>query len=108
MKTDLQTLSETARELANTLFSTKSAECSQMTGGKPSCIQAEEDRALTRDEKRQGWSHRPFYAYDSSRMCSGCQAYYHAERAAQVLHEMRCWQVRAEAEEARKAVQAIA
>lgn len=104
MTTQLETMAETARKLANELFSSKEAACSQQTSGNKSCIQAEEDRPLTKVEKNQGWTRRPFFAYEPDMMCAGCAAYFFAERAAQTLHEMRCWQIRAEAESNRQAV----
>lgn len=94
--TSLETLSTTARQLAGDLFSAEQVQCCRPEG-KPSCLQAEEDRPLTKEEKQAGWVCRPFFAYDPLRMCSGCQAYFYAERAAQVLHEMYCWQRKAEA-----------
>jgi hypothetical protein len=100
----LKRLSETARELANELFRRDVLDCTGPTDNGPvTCIRAEEDRPLTRAEKAKGWSHRGFASYDTSRMCRGCEAYYHAERAAQNLHEAYCWAVRIEADAARKA-----
>lgn len=96
--TELEFMSLAARELANKLFSSKEAACTQNVR----CLEAEEDRPLTKEERRQGWARRPFWAYSSDRMCAGCQAYFHAERAAQLLHEMRCWQIRIEADTARR------
>src|SRR5215831_5951121 len=55
-----------------------------------SCIMKEEYRPLTASEKARGWERRPFWAYDTARLCSACLAYYYAERAAQVLHEQHC------------------
>lgn len=90
----LEEMATTSRELANSLFSSDETPCQEMKYGKPSCIQAEEDRPLTKEEKKDGWSRRPFWAYETKRMCNGCLAYYFAERAAQVLHEMYCNGVR--------------
>jgi len=87
-----------ARQLANDLFSIPCSE--QKHGG--DCVTKEENRPLTRSEKNLGWSCRPFHGYSTDRMCLSCAAYFHAERAAQLLHEMDCWERRAEA---RKAVQ---
>lgn len=98
----LEEFARTSRELANALFSDDEVACSQQAGGQPSCVQKEEDRPLTKEEKRKDWARRPFFAYDPDRMCAGCRAYFFAEMAAQTLHEMRCWQVRIEAEAKRK------
>jgi hypothetical protein len=101
---DLEALAKTAREIANECFRTEALPCAnQRTDASPTCIQAEEDRPLTRAEKAKGWARRGFADYDTARMCRACEAYYHAERAAQLLHEARCWQVRIEAEAASKA-----
>ena len=99
-KPNLETLATTARQLANDLFGNDQAECSQ-PADKPSCIQLEEDRPLTREERAKGWERRPFCGYDHRRMCNACAVYWWAEMAAQVLHEMHCWQVRINAEKQR-------
>lgn len=96
--TTLEQMAATARQLANDLFSHDDAKCQEQGHGKQSCMQAEEDRPLDREEKKKGRTRRPFFAYDPRRMCRGCQAYFFAERAAQELNEMRCWKIRQEAE----------
>lgn len=89
----LHEMSDKATELANALFRSEEAACSQPQ----SCIEAEGGRPLTPAERRDGWTRRPFWAYQPERMCGGCRAYFHAQRAAQCLHEMACWQTRAKA-----------
>lgn len=91
------TLAERARGIANELFSSDEFACSS---GKESCIQAEEKRALTKEENRKGWVRRPFYAYSEQNMCSGCAAYWHAEMAAQALERKAAWDSRIEARKA--------
>lgn len=99
---DLKRLSEKARELANELFNAEEGmECVSIKHGK-SCIMQEEDRDLERKEKQYGWTRRPFWAYRHDNLCKSCEAYWHAELAAQILHEMHCWDVRIKAEKERK------
>ena len=90
-------LKDAARQLANELFSTESVPCSEMGHGKPSCLTVEEDRPLTRAEKLQGWTRRPFSAYDPDRLCGGCRSYWYAEMAAQTLERYVAVNIRAEA-----------
>lgn len=94
---NLETLSTESRKIASALFSSDETRCSQ----KMLCMEREESRPLTKAEKMQGWTRRPFGAYNADFMCAGCRAYWFAEMAAQQLHEMRCWQIRAESETAR-------
>ncbi len=100
--TQLETMSKTARKLANELFSSEECKCTQTTR----CMESEEERPLSKAEKMQGACRRVFSAYDPSRMCAGCRSYWYAEMAAQTLHEQRCWQIRAEAAIARSKVAA--
>jgi hypothetical protein len=86
MKT-LEELSQIARELSGELFHTEETPCS---GGNGGCLRVEEARPLTRAEKQAGLARRPFDAYDHSRLCAGCRAYWFAEMAAQTLHRMHC------------------
>lgn len=99
----LEALAASARALANRLFSGR-PECSN----RESCLRAEEVRPLTAQERGWGWARRPFSAYDPARLCRGCAAYWHAEMAAQLLHEAHCWAIRIGAEEARRAQAAAA
>lgn len=111
----LEQLVTTARELANHLFASVDLTCTAQAhnldlgrDAGPSCVQAEDERPLTRQEKKEGWARRPFWAYAASKMCPNCAAYYFAERAAQMLHEHHCWQVRIEAGNKAKQAQAVA
>jgi hypothetical protein len=94
---DLQTMSATARQLSNDLFDAEPVRCSEQAlrerMGQPvgqSCITKEEERSLDSGEKFLGWSKRPFSAYNPAKLCRGCCAYWHAERAAQLLFELHC------------------
>ena len=81
--------------MSNKLFSNNLLTCARQADlEKESCLQQEERRPLTKEEKSHGWERRPFFAYDSERMCAACAAYYHAERAAQLLHQIHCIQVK--------------
>ena len=94
--TKIEELGKIARDLASALYSNDGElGCSQPTP----CLITEVERPLTPAEKTEGFVRRPFYAYDTSRLCASCRAYWFAEMAAQQLHEMRGWQIRAEAEE---------
>lgn len=95
----LEELANQARELANALFSDKATACRQKT----KCLQAEQARPLTREEKREGLERRTFDYYDHNRLCGGCRAYWFQEMAAQQLYQLRCHQRRAEAVEERNA-----
>ena len=112
----LEELAATARSLANELYGTTEVPCSNLkdrpardlvpgrpvtddAGERKSCLMKEEERPLTRAEKDKGWARRPFYAYHEAHLCNGCLAYWHAERVAQLLHEMNCWRLRAAAKE---------
>ena len=99
----VRALADRARSLSNDLFGSD-VPCTNIKDER-SCIMQEEDRPLTREEKRHDWTRRPFWAYDTDKMCRGCRIYFFAERAAQELHEAACWAVRIEADEARKASQ---
>lgn len=55
----------------------------------PSCIVNEDSRPLTAEEKRQGWSRRPFDKYDDNRLCNACSAYWHASLAEIRLNNIR-------------------
>lgn len=104
----LTELCQQQRDIANALFRSEGeCLCSEMGHGKPSCIQRAEEAPLTKAEKKDGWARRPFYAYDTSKMCKACEAYYHAERAAQILHEMHCLGVRCEAKDSRETADAV-
>lgn len=46
-----------------------------------SCIQREDERPLTKKERDEGWTRRPFSTFDPDRMCLSCAAYWHAEMA---------------------------
>lgn len=92
----LKEMAKDARNLASTLFATNAIPCTQPT----LCLQGEEDRPLTKEEKGRGWARRPFWAYSPSRMCDACAAYWHAERAAQILHDLDCLHRRMEARQA--------
>lgn len=97
----LQELSELARKLANELFNTDEAPCCRLTSKEPqSCLALEDIRPLTRQEKAQGWVRRPFWAYNPQKLCMGCQAYWHTERAAQQLQELLSWQAWTKARQA--------
>jgi hypothetical protein len=98
----LEQLKNTARDLAGHLFSAECVQCNEQKVGRPSCLQAEEKRPLSKEEKAAGWVVRPFFGYRTERMCGPCQAYYHAERAAQELHNLHCWDVRIKADAARR------
>jgi hypothetical protein len=96
-------LSERARELANELFKVAEGgpyECCQPPG--TSCLMKEEERPLTRQEKYNGWARRPFWAYDTQKLCNACRAYWCVEMAAQDLHRLECLRARAEALAARE------
>lgn len=84
----LSEFAATARGLASGLFRADDARCYGPT--ESSCIEEEGSRPLTKAEVNRGWCRRPFWAYDVDRMCNSCLAYFHAERAAQVLHELAC------------------
>lgn len=89
----LEELAKKARDLSNALFNnTGDMKCARTEHGRPSCMQQEELRALTRDEIAKGWSRRPFSAYREENICNACLAYWHAERCAQTLDNMHCLQ----------------
>lgn len=96
---DLETTAATARQLANELFRNETIPCSSFDACGKSCLMIEEERPLTSQERAKGWARRPFYAYDDNKLCNGCCSYWHAERAAQVLHEMNCHRVREAAQQ---------
>ncbi len=50
-----------------------------------SCIQLEDKRPLTKEEKAKGWERRPYYGYDPEKMCAVCAAGWYVELAAQRL-----------------------
>lgn len=60
--------------------------CTQL-GHDENCIQREGKRDLTKAEKRDGWTMRPFSAYDPQRMCYTCRAYWYACLTTQTLVE---------------------
>lgn len=105
MKPTLEEMTEAARILASVLFSTEHVPCKRTDG--ESCLTREEKRPLTKAEKDKGWYARPFYAYDTAKMCTGCEAYYHAERAAELLHNAMCWKVKIDAEAKRKQAEKV-
>lgn len=84
---DIHELSTRARQLADDLFSGGPRCSCRGLGG---CLDREEKRPLTRAEKQLGWSRRSFDAYDPQQMCLACAAYWHAESAAQALHNLAC------------------
>lgn len=102
MKT-IDQLSEAARQLANDLFRNENElvcanqKTDNQEEGK-SCLQKEEERKLTAKEVRDGWTRRPFWAYDHNKMCNACQAYWLVEMAAQTLHVMHCNSIRVQAQ----------
>lgn len=97
---DLETLAKDARALANDLFRQRGEaailDCAT-PAGTPTCLQREEERPLTRDEKKLGLGRRPFSAYEPGHLCGGCAAYWYAEMAAQQLHRLHCLAAREEA-----------
>lgn len=99
---ELKQMQEIAHKLSAQLLSTDAAPCTEEKHKNQSCITAEEERPLTKEEKAKDWHRRPFNAYDHRRMCNGCAAYWFASMASNVLNEMQCWAVRIEAEEERK------
>jgi hypothetical protein len=99
---NLEALAKDARDLANDLFRQCGEEAILDCGtpaGTPTCLQREEARPLTREEKKLGWARRPFSAYEPGRLCGGCAAYWYAEMCAQQLHRLHCLAARAEAQE---------
>ena len=95
---DLFQLSSAAHELASDLLSTEAAPCSCESSAVSSCITNEETRPLTRSEKSKGWARRPFSAYDPSKMCLACAAYWHASMCSNALHDMKVIKQRNDAE----------
>lgn len=79
-------LADRARELSADLFGTG---CSQPAGNL-SCVSAEQDRPLTRQENPHNYTFRPFGMCDPDRLCASCRAYWFAEMAAQTLHRIAC------------------
>lgn len=83
----LGTAAKQTRDLANQLFK---GPCTQ----KVRCMQAEEERPLTREERVvYGLSSdaiRCFWAYDPFKMCARCRVYWLAEMAAQEAHKHAC------------------
>ena len=98
---------EQARKLASMLSDRDACELAQCSRQEhrqaageeagESCLGAEDSRPLTRREKASGWVRRPFYAFDADGMCPGCAAYWHAERAAQILEQRDATLTRREA-----------
>lgn len=79
------------RFVASELFGSATLTCMRVNAEEDgSCIRAEAERPLTPAEKREGWVGRPFWAYDPDKLCTACRAYWHAELAAQALHEAIC------------------
>ena len=76
------------RQLADAVSVSPDAFCSLAIRGMPTCLQLEYRRELTEAEKRKGWYVRPFADLDTKRMCSGCRAYFLAERLVQTLNEL--------------------
>lgn len=72
-----------------------------------SCVQREEERALTRQERERGWERRPFLAYDPLRMCAACAAYWHASMCRIALLDVIRFRAVAEAEAKRKAADRV-
>jgi hypothetical protein len=98
---NLETLAKDARALANDLFRQLGEEAildCRTPAGTATCLQREEARPLTREEKRLGWARRPFSAYQPERLCGGCAAYWFAEMAAQQLHRLHCLDAREKAQ----------
>lgn len=94
---NLESAASAARQLSTDLFSNDTTECvSQATARlvnddtATSCLEAERLRTLTRAEIGYGWTRRPFFAYDRSRLCGACRAYWLAELLAQELHALLC------------------
>jgi hypothetical protein len=84
---ELERLQKAARKLGSDLLSTEAVPCTEEYGNQ-SCVTAEEERPLTKEEKGRGWSRRPFYAYDHRRMCNGCAAYWFASMAALTVDDL--------------------
>lgn len=102
MKT-LHELATAQRETANALFRTDESPCTEHNDTDGSCLVKEENRPLARKERANGDIIRTFRGYDPGRMCNSCAAYWHAEMAAQILHNMHCWAVRRGAAESVRA-----
>lgn len=81
---DLKAAAAKARELSGELYKGSCPRYNSRMAKEP-CLHAEETRKLTPAEKRQGWTRRPFYAYDHGRMCPTCAAYWHASMASMAL-----------------------
>jgi hypothetical protein len=105
----LEELHATAKKLATALLeNTGPIQCS---GDKHSegisCSCAEERRPLTSEEKKRGWTRRPFYAYDATRMCDPCAAYWFATMCSNVLGDIKRREEIREAEATRADRQAM-
>jgi hypothetical protein len=94
----LQGLAKEACDLAGKLFyDGEGSELGCTGGGSESCLMREEARPLTVQERKKGWARRPFFAYEENNLCGTCCAYWHAQRAAQILHELDCLRRKSEA-----------
>jgi hypothetical protein len=85
-------LAETARNLANDLFA----------GGCENAVEGRSETACLAVAERKGRNKRTgertaFRSYDDSAMCLPCSAYWHAERAAQLLEHRKIDEARSEA-----------
>jgi hypothetical protein len=82
-------LVKTARDLASELF-VGPCENSQRSKPETRCLEVAEKKG---HNKRTG-ERTPFYDYDPSAMCLPCSAYWHAERAAQLLEHRNAAEIR--------------
>ena len=99
---ELKYLCDKTQELAGIALNQDGVECLAMTAGNMSCVHTEGERRLTATEKRLGWARRPFYAYDTERLCAGCRAYWQLSMAAQELHRLACLRERLGGRESEK------
>lgn len=81
----MKAISEQLRDISNMLMNAETYPC---TDSEESCIRKEEKRPLTSQEKRLGWSMRPYSAYTSDNMCLSCRVYWHVTQATNDMHKL--------------------